>query len=116
MHSIRCGLLLRVDREPYKKRIFRTVCVQIVLVSYSGSVHRVRKKVMNRKRGVSNFAKYYPISIVFDFVLNYWQSKTFTSKQRRASGVGVRVGRSFYVRIEYRCQCLKFVLTIFGAM
>jgi len=38
-------------------------------------------------RLVSNFAKYYPISIVFDFMLNYWQCKTFTSKQRRASAI-----------------------------
>ena len=41
---------------------------------------------MNRRR-VSNFAKYYPISIVFDFVLNYWQSKTYISKQRGASAI-----------------------------
>ena len=40
---------------------------------------------MNRRR--DNFARYYPISIVFDFVLNYWQSKTFTSKQSRASAI-----------------------------
>ena len=39
---------------------------------------------MNRRRVSLNFAKYYPISIVFDFVLNYRQCNTFTSKQRRA--------------------------------
>ena len=39
---------------------------------------------MNRRR-VSNFAKYNPISIIFNFMLNYWQ--TFTSKRLRASAI-----------------------------
>ena len=42
--------------------------------------------------GVSNFAKYYPISIVFYFVLNYWQSKTFTFKQRREKVGNEKIG------------------------